>query len=349
MLPEIYYHLAIFYVRVAGFLFVITAIMMRILNQAFYYLLINICLIFILIQLGSCNFSDREKQEEKKTPADTYFNLVPPVPENFKTPVQKANYLTENYWNNFDFSDSLSISNSIFYEQAFASFLTVILQVSPEKAARGTSIFMSRAEANKTLFLYFLELAEKYLYNPNSPFQNEILYEPFLSAALSSDVIEDIYKIRIQYQFDMVRKNKPGQKAADFNFSLRGGKSSSLYNIKSKLLLIYFYNPDCLACKITIGRISQSSVIEQFTNRGILQIISLYPDEDLTIWDNYYTELPAHWINAYDEGSVIIFDNLYDLKAIPAIYLLDENKTVILRDADFEEIEAFLLSFMNHP
>jgi len=34
--------------------------------------------------------------------------------------------------------------------------------------------------------------------------------------------------------------------------------------------------------------------------------------------------------------------NLYDLKAIPTLYLLDKDKTVLLKDATAEEIEEYL-------
>ena len=34
--------------------------------------------------------------------------------------------------------------------------------------------------------------------------------------------------------------------------------------------------------------------------------------------------------------------SLYDLKAIPTLYLLDKDKTVLLKDATAEEIEEYL-------
>jgi hypothetical protein len=36
---------------------------------------------------------------------------------------------------------------------------------------------------------------------------------------------------------------------------------------------------------------------------------------------------------------------LYDLKAIPTLYLLDGSKTVLLRDATLEEIEKYLIKY----
>ena len=39
---------------------------------------------------------------------------------------------------------------------------------------------LHRAQANSTMYGYFVSLMEKYFYDPNSPFRNEELYIPVL-------------------------------------------------------------------------------------------------------------------------------------------------------------------------
>ena len=141
----------------------------------------------------------------------------------------------------------------------------------------------------------------------------------------------------------MSLKNKPGNKSSDFNFTLKNGTVSSLSRIKSKLLLLYFYNPECNDCKITRDKLKQSAVISQLAQKGDLRILAVYPDPDLTLWERHYAEMPASWINVYDKGSLVQKNEIYDLKAIPTIYLLNETKTVLLRDATVAEIEKYLL------
>jgi hypothetical protein len=38
---------------------------------------------------------------------------------------------------------------------------------------------------------------------------------------------------------------------------------------------------------------------------------------------------------------------IYDLKAIPSLYLLDRQKNVLLKDARFEQVEVYLKSINN--
>ena len=71
-----------------------------------------------------------------------------------------------------------------------------------------------------------------------------------------------------------------------------------------------------------------------------LAILAVYPDSDLTAWKK--TTYPAYFINAYDAVQTITKQELYDLKAIPTLYLLDREKRVQFKDAPVEQIEAWL-------
>ena len=53
-------------------------------------------------------------------------------------------------------------------------------------------------------------------------------------------------------------------------------------------------------------------------------------------------ENPSWWISAYDKGPKILNGDIYDLKAIPTLYLLDGAKTVMLKDAPVEEVVSAL-------
>ena len=58
--------------------------------------------------------------------------------------------------------------------------------------------------------------------------------------------------------------------------------------------------------------------------------------------------MPASWIKAYDKDWQISVERLYNLNAIPALYLLDNQKRVIVKDgtsvAQIENIIAYIES-----
>ena len=69
--------------------------------------------------------------------------------------------------------------------------------------------------------------------------------------------------------------------------------------------------------------------------------LSLHPDEDLNLWRNHLNELSDKWVNGYDKGQVLTHGLLYDLSSIPSFYLLDKDKKVLLKDADWRQVTQF--------
>ncbi len=69
---------------------------------------------------------------------------------------------------------------------------------------------------------------------------------------------------------------------------------------------------------------------------GELKIVDIYIDEDVPGWFERRAEYPSEWINGYAEG--LRDDQIYHVRAIPSIYLLDADKTVLLKDAPEERL-----------
>ena len=74
----------------------------------------------------------------------------------------------------------------------------------------------------------------------------------------------------------------------------------------------------------------------------------MYTDEDIETWEKYRPSMPALWLNGYDASFTIRGNNLYDLRAIPSLYLLDKDKRVIIKDAMPYQIEERLLNFLQN-
>ena len=52
--------------------------------------------------------------------------------------------------------------------------------------------------------------------------------------------------------------------------------------------------------------------------------------------------MPECWIKAYDGSGKILENELYDLGAYPALYLLDRKQRVLLKETDVANIEFYL-------
>jgi hypothetical protein len=75
--------------------------------------------------------------------------------------------------------------------------------------------------------------------------------------------------------------------------------------------------------------------------RTMLTILTVYPDEDLDEWLAHLPKMPANWVHGYDKGMKISREKLYDIRAIPTIFLLDKDKKVILKDVSVDAVELY--------
>ncbi len=281
-------------------------------------------------QKGSKN--NDTKLSSSKATTELSFPTVS-IPEMLPA-AERANYLAEHYWDKFDFRDTTFCNKPDITEQAYANYLDVLRYVDLASAQQSVSALMKSAEADSTMFGYFVSLADKYLYDPNSPFRNDELLIPALEAMIASPLLDEAEKIRPQSQLDMAQKNRIGQKANDFRYTLHDGRTGRMYSIEADYLLIFINNPDCPACKEIREQICASPMLSEMIERGVMKVLAIYPDEDITAWLNYRHNIPASWINSYDKQLRMRDEEIYDLKAIPSLYLLDAEKRVMLKDCN---------------
>lgn len=268
----------------------------------------------------------------------------PQVPTAIIDPAQRTDYLVRHYWDGFDFTDTVSLNNPESTEQAFSDFLDLLNRVPAGVADSVIRQMLVRAEADTAVYGHMTKLYEKYLYDPNSPFRNEERYIPILQSMVASDRLDDFQKVRPRYRLALALKNRPGMVANDFVYTQASGKTGRLHQLSTPYVLLFFNNPGCDACREIRLLIESSTLIDGLIKDKTLILLSVYPDEDLTAWRDYAAEIPVSWLNAYDRELVISEQNLYDLKAIPTLYLLDKDKKVILKDATFSAIRDFFHS-----
>lgn len=296
--------------------------------------------------LVSCNASTSsssvQKEEEKQVNPPVF--QMAEIPSILTSPGERAEYLVKNYWSKFDFSDTTFLAYPDVMEQAFVDYIDILPHTKAEVAAASLKKTMEQAGVEKKMFTNFFELYEKYLYDPNSPMRNEEFFIPVLEAVIASPVLDETNKIRPKSLLQLALKNRPGTAAHDFTFTLENGQKQSLYKQNADYILVYFYNPGCPACEETSEKMKASPLINKLTSSKKLKIVAVYPDEDLTAWKKNLANIPAKagWINGYDQDVYLKNEEVYDLKAIPTLYLLDKNKQVLLKDAVLEQIEAYL-------
>ena len=296
----------------------------------------------LLLALSACKSGSVSSQEQSEKQDTLKIFKLPEIPVVLNTVEQRADYMVKHYWDRFDFSDTTYISQIEVAEQAWVDYCDLLEHMSLPVAQTAMKETFNRAEKNKRMLDFFAELADKYLSDPNSPMRNEELYIPVLETLIASPTLNETEKIRPQARLELAQKNRLGTKALNFTYTLDSGAKGTLHQFPAEYTLLFINNPGCHACAEMIEGLKSSPVINGFIAGKKLRVLSLYPDEELDEWKKHRGDFAKEWTNGYDKELVIKNKNLYDLRAIPTLYLLDKNKIVLLKDATLQKVEQYL-------
>lgn len=259
---------------------------------------------------------------------------------------EAVEYLSLHYWDGITETERTYPSDSLIVsgvrlsdvEQKFADWTSVLSMATPQVVEKSVARLYDRALAcerknpSSNVFETFCDLTYKYLYDPNSPMRNEDIYYHFVKRLASYEGISQDMRDKYAYDAKMCSLNKVGTVAADFRFADKNGKIRTLHSIEAPVTLLFFSNPGCTMCYDIIQTLSGSEAISERIAAGQLAVLNIYIDEDLEGWRSYMPIYPENWYNGFDPDLVIRTENLYNVRAIPSLYLLDENKKVLFKD-----------------
>lgn len=278
-------------------------------------------------------------------PRSGYLLPLPDVPVSLTAPEERAAYIIAHFWDGMDFSDTLCSRDRAFMEQNFVNYLSLFPHAKPEALPPHIARLLERAATDSLCLDLVNELAEQYLDDPNSPMRDEEYYIMFLEGLLRLPALPEAERIRHAYQLEMARKNRPGTTATDFTYTDRDGNLRTLHNTKGEKLMLLFYDPKCEHCSEILRQVHESNIIRNSIDKKELTILAVYTEGNRKAWDETKNSMPQEWTVAIDESS-IVENELYSIPAMPVIYLLDGQKTVLLKDPTPAELETYLTDMM---
>ena len=301
----------------------------------------------------SSNDTNKGQIEQPVDSAETESSIhtsfpLPTVPVVITDPDEAMLYLSKHFWDQFPFADTALIGLPDITEQGFVDYIQILNEIPHVDAEKSLVFMLDKAKETPAMYVHFASLYTKYLYEPNSPFRNEELYIPVVNNLLKSGLLSETDQSVYGFHQEMIMKNRVRTTATDFVYTLANGDKKKMHALQSSYLILFFTNPDCPACAALTQELSNSKALWSMFSmnnppiNSMLTVLSIYPDSNIDQWRKALPNLPQkHWVNAYDDGTVITNKRLYDIKAIPTLYLLNKNKEIILKDTSLEEIEKY--------
>lgn len=207
-----------------------------------------------------------------------------------------------------------------------------LMQVSDSASIRkGLGIFLNGIKHDDMALSMVDRLAELYLYNPASPVRDEKQYIAYLESLLAVDSLPELMRETGEEYLRLALLNRQGSVANDFRYIDRNGKQQSLHGTEAEKLLLVFYDPECTHCNDILDMLANDERINGAVEAGGLKVLAIYAEGKRDVWEKDKDSMPANWQVGYDLTG-ILDSELYDLPAMPTLYLLDSDKRVILKD-----------------
>lgn len=257
----------------------------------------------------------------------------PIPPDSIRDRQGRINYMAENFWNSETISDTTNFKSP----KLLLDYLYLLKQ--QDNNAKSIKAFISLAAKSENTFGTILYWLDNILYDSSSSHYDESLYLKLMNAVMASDA-DSVMKLIPAERINILQKNQIGQKANDFSFVDKAGLQYRLFEIEAPLLLLIFNNPDCSLCHQVEEQMASDYVIQRLYKSNSIKILAITPDADYEDWMEHI--YPLNWMVGYDRDKVIYSQRLYDIQRLPCMYLLDRDKRVLLKEADYERVHKYL-------
>lgn len=270
---------------------------------------------------------------------------LPVVPPTLTKPADRAIYIIDHFWDGLDFSDTAVSRDARLIEQSFADYTSLFPVVNDSTARLQSAVdrLVKASEADSIAAAGLREIAEIYLYDVVSPMHNDDYYRFYLNSFIKSDGLDDGMRLRYEYQLEEIDKNRVGETAADFGLVAKDGSETTLARevAGAPLTVVMFYNPFCSECHDISSAMADDPAVAKAVAAGRLQLIAVIADG---AWSDNASAVPLDGpIREFAAKDNCVEDEqLYSIRMIPTLYVLDSEMKVVMRDAKLARISALV-------
>lgn len=270
---------------------------------------------------------------------------LPVVPPTLTKPADRAIYIIDHFWDGLDFSDTAVSRDMRLLEQSFADYTSLFPVVNDSTARLQSAVdrLVRASEADSVAAAGLREIAEIYLYDVVSPMHNDDYYRFYLNSFINSDGLDDGMRLRYEYQLEEIDKNRVGETAADFGLVAKDGRETTLSHeiAGAPLTVLMFYNPFCSECHDISSAMADDPAVAKAVAAGRLQLIAVIADG---AWSDNASAVPLDGpIREFAaKDNCVEEEQLYSIRLIPTLYVLDSEMKVVMRDVRPARISALV-------
>lgn len=294
----------------------------------------------------------------------------PVVPEPPVSPDGKVDsffqyrYFKEHYFDNLDMQDDRLLRSPVFHNKLnyyFTKFIPQIPDTINQEADRVIKMTGSNKETFKYVVYYITTTFESseimgmdavFVHMTNNYYRNGMAY--WVDTAQLKKIVD---------RADILGPLLLGKVAPNLTFPDSTGKPHTLHAIPKKHTIIVFWDPSCGHCKTTLPKLH--AMYDSIRHKDI-DVYAVCIEYDQKKWKEFLVEKGIRWTNVsilepkweayqkfytdhgldYNRNKYLLdqvnLKSYYDIYSTPVIILLDENKKIIAKRLDVDNLREIL-------
>lgn len=260
------------------------------------------------------------------------FRLPRPPAEMTSVP-QRAGWLIEHYWDLADLQALVegheAASGTVSeLEQAFVNYLSLfplaqdesLCHAAVDRLMHDADGAQQGTDGGSGTIDTILSLAEKYLFQLESPMADEDCFSHFVDAAARCATLSGMRRGDCEYWARVIASNRVGTQVADFSFELADGSDVLFSSLGGERLLLLF-DITCKDCQELIARLRESAP------DGV-RIVAVAVNTDMQSFLPFAAGLPESWTVGYDSTGMIN-GGAFAIRRLPDLYRISADGMVM--------------------
>ncbi|MEM7512874.1 MAG: thioredoxin-like domain-containing protein, partial [Bacteroidota bacterium] len=247
-------------------------------------------------------------------------------------------YYRAHFFDNLDFNDERMLRTPVFFSK-IDRYLEQLTYKHPDSINTSIDYIIGKADRDKDVFQFLVvNLLNKYANSKIMGMDGVYVHmvEQYYMSGKAFWTDEEQVK-KMEERALALTPTLIGRLAPNFRVQDQKEEFIALHDVDAKYTVLYFWDYDCGHCKKITPQLMELYADKLDHDKVALFSVSINGSVD--IWKEKIDEYKIVGIATQDHYRKSGFDQMYDIRSTPRIFLLDEKKNIVAKQISVEQLE----------
>ncbi len=241
-------------------------------------------------------------------------------------------YYREHYWDNYDLADDalLRVPKSQ-YQEKIKDYLDRLFLQSSDTLTKEINRLAAKVKKNQEAYKYFVWTCMGHYQQHKIMGLDQVyvnLYDKYVATGEMDFWLDKKMKQQIKEYVDKIRISMIGSNAPNLIMQDQDLKPKSMYDIKNKYTILFFFDPDCGHCR------EETPKLVDFYNKNKtkfdFEVYAVSIDTSMLKMRNFIKEFKTPWTTVNGPRTYVgHWGKMYYAETTPTMYVIDTKRKII--------------------